>query len=268
MKTDPSRTDRRLSPTELARDARSPGGGGIGDAVGSGEGARKDERVRSSTGLRKVSSPTRYRLYDKDGKTKNDHFREVLQVAKQRDFAPRFVLFDSWYSSLENLKFIRDLNWNWLTRFKENRQVSWKNRGNQPVSSLAIPPGGLRVHLRGYGFIRVFETTDPDGAREFWATSDLDMSEKKREKWAHASWNVEVYHRGLKQTCNVERCQARRTSLQRGHIVASVRAFLRLEWRRLEEGVSWYETKKELVRKAVAEFLKNPSVPRHLALGA
>lgn len=212
--------------------------------------------------------PCDLRIYDKSGKTKNDHFRELLQVAKQRGFSVRFVLFDGWYSSLDNLKAIRELYWQWLTRFKENRQVSLEDRKNQPISALTIPSEGLRVHLKGYGFIRVFETRDPDGVREFWATSDLEMTEKKRKKWADASWNVEVYHRGLKQTCNVERCQARRPELQRGHIVASVRAFLRLEWRRLEEGISWYETKKAIVREAVREFLRNPSVPRRLALGA
>ncbi len=57
--------------------------------------------------------PCDYRLYDKgqDGLSKHDHFRAMLQAAHARGFVPECVLFDSWYSSLDNLKFIRDLEW-------------------------------------------------------------------------------------------------------------------------------------------------------------
>lgn len=67
--------------------------------------------------------PCDYRLYDKqsDGATKNDHFRSMLQGAKERAFQPKYVVFDGWYSSLENLKTIRSYEWLWLTRLKRNR---------------------------------------------------------------------------------------------------------------------------------------------------
>jgi len=54
------------------------------------------------------------RIYEpkEDGKTKNDHFRELLIQAKRREVKPEAVIADSWYSSLDNLKFIRDLGWN------------------------------------------------------------------------------------------------------------------------------------------------------------
>src|SRR3954471_3068975 len=53
-------------------------------------------------GDRKI--PVDYRLYDKaDGLTKHDHFWEMLLMAKGRGFSPKYVLFDTWYASLENL---------------------------------------------------------------------------------------------------------------------------------------------------------------------
>jgi DDE superfamily endonuclease len=62
--------------------------------------------------------PCDYRLFDKpsDEKTKNDHFRARLETAKKRMFQPRYVAFDSWYSSLANLKAIRNHGWQWFTR--------------------------------------------------------------------------------------------------------------------------------------------------------
>lgn len=41
-----------------------------------------------------------------DGMNKNDHFPAMLKEAKVRYFQPSFVLFDSWYTSLANLKMI------------------------------------------------------------------------------------------------------------------------------------------------------------------
>ena len=62
--------------------------------------------------------PLDYRFYKKsvDGATKNDHFRSMLTMAKERGVAPRCVVFDGWYSALENLKVIRNYGWIWLTR--------------------------------------------------------------------------------------------------------------------------------------------------------
>jgi hypothetical protein len=72
------------------------------------------------------------------------------------------------------------------------------------------------------------------------------------------AWNVEVYHRGLKQFTGVEKCQHRKEQAQRNHIGLSIRAFLRLEAHRLNVGISWFKAKMSIVRQAVSEYLKNP----------
>jgi putative transposase len=38
------------------------------------------------------------------------------------------------------------------------------------------------------------------------------MDEAKREKIGGYSWRIEEYHRGIKQFCGVENCQARALS--------------------------------------------------------
>ncbi|MCZ6919807.1 MAG: transposase [Rickettsia endosymbiont of Ixodes persulcatus] len=37
-----------------------------------------------------------------------------------------------------------------------------------------------------------------------------------------ARWSIEFYHRELKQTCGIERCQARTGRAQRNHICLAV----------------------------------------------
>lgn len=204
--------------------------------------------------------PCDYRLYDKDtdGATKNDHFRQMLATARERGFQPQCVLFDSWYSSLENLKTIRDYGWRWLTQLKSNRLVNPDGRGNRAVSEVEISEQGTVVHLKGYGFVKVFLIVAPDGDREYWATNDLEVDELVRLKFAEQYWTIETYHRGLKQCCGVERAQVRAARAQRNHIGMAIRAFLRLEHHRLLTGISWFEAKTDIIREAVQTYLTQP----------
>lgn len=204
--------------------------------------------------------PCDYRLYDKptDGATKNDHFRAMLTTADARGLKPHLVAFDSWYSSLANLKAIRSYGWHWLTQLKANRQVDPDRTGNRPVAEVPIAPHGSIVHLKGYGLIKVFRIVTPDGNTEHWATDVLEMSYPEQETWAGQVWTIEAYHRGIKQFCGVERAQVRAARAQRNHIGLAIRAFLRLEHQRLRTGTSWFETKMEIIRSAVRAYLARP----------
>ena len=206
--------------------------------------------------------PCDYRLYDKpvDGETKNDHFRAMLETAQTRGFRPRLVAFDSWYSSLANLKAIRGYGWAWLTRLKANRHVNPDGTGNRALSEVAISAAGTVVHLKGYGLIQVFRLDTPNGDTEYWATSELTMTPQERDRLAKQIWTIEVYHRGLKQFCGVERCQVRAARAQRNHIGWALRAFLRLECQRIRTGMSWFATKLDIIRPAIQDYLAQPAI--------
>jgi hypothetical protein len=214
-------------------------------------------------GDRKV--PVDYRLYSKaDGRTKNDHFWEMLLMARGRGFSPRYVLFDSWYASLENLKQVRDYGWYWLTRLKGNREVTPADGRARTLDEVAVSRAGTVVHLSGYGPIRVFRIDAPDGDTEYWATNDPGMDEAVRRQYAELGCAIENYHRELKQQCGAEGCEARSERAQRNHIGLAVRAFLRLEWHFFTTGVSAFMTKSDLVKEAIRAYLAAPfiTVPR------
>ena len=182
-------------------------------------------------GDRKI--PCDYRIYSKaDGKTKHDHFWEMMLMAKARGFSPKYVLFDSWYASLENLKQVRDFGWLWLTRLKGNRMVTPADRVPRSLDEVAVSATGTVLHLRGYGLVKVFRIDAPDGDTEYWATNDLGMEETMRRHYAEVSFAIENYHRELKQYCGVERCQARSERAAQPHragvagVLAAGMAFL------------------------------------------
>ena len=138
--------------------------------------------------------PCDFRLYNhnQDGLTKNDHFQNMLVTAHECGFEPELVAFDSWYSSLENLKLVRSFSWHWLTQLKKNRLVSLDKSGNRQVSDWLIPSQGQKMHLKGYGWIKVFKTVAKDGSFEYWATSQLDMTLEECAFRALDAWQIEV----------------------------------------------------------------------------
>jgi putative transposase len=206
--------------------------------------------------------PCDYRLYDKvhDGYSKNDLFGQLLGAAKQRGLQPKCVCFDSWYSSLDNLKLIRSLGWHWLCRLKCNRQVRVDFGRPQAIGTVDIATQGRIVHLPGYGSIRVFRVVAQNGDTEHWASSELGMDALTRLKYGDFCWRIEEYHRGLKQFCGVEGCQARRAEAQRNHIGLSIRAFLRLECHCFALGLSWFQAKMDVIRHAVRSYLASPNM--------
>ena len=120
----------------------------------------------------------------------------------------------------------------------------------------------MTVHLKGYGFVKVFRTVSTNGDVEYWATDDLEMNEKVRERSCRTrdGGHRGLSQRGIKQCCGVERSQVRKAIKQLSHITLSLRAFLRLELRRLRGGTSWYESKISVVRGAVRAYLANPAL--------
>jgi len=205
--------------------------------------------------------PCDYRIcHDAKQATKNDHFRAMADAAGQRGFAPECVLFGGWYSSLEDLKHLRDKGWRWLTRLKPNRLVNEDGQGLRPLSRTETAAGGTEVWLKGYGPVKVFKVAAPDGGIAHWATGDLSMTGLRRRQLAEYSWTIGTYHRGIKQHAEAEKCQSRSATAQRNHIGMALRAFLRLDCHFFRTGVSWAQAKDSIIWDAVRAYLANPFI--------
>ena len=205
--------------------------------------------------------PTDYRVYNKefDDKTKNSHFRDMLKRAKNRNFSPNYVLFDAWYASIENMKLItRELKWHFICNLQCNRQVSVVKNEYMPIADLNLTEEQVKqVWLKEYGFVLVCKIVDKKGDVTYLATSDLDLTDYN-EFFAHHDkrWQVEEFHRGLKQTTGIEKCYSVKSTSQKTHIFASFTAFIKLEKSRLRNNITWYEQKARISRIATVDYLR------------
>lgn len=198
--------------------------------------------------------PMDYRIWNppEDGKTKNDHFRDMLSNTKARSLVPEMVVADSWYSSLDNLKTIRSHGWDWVMGLRSNRLV---NKPHVQINTLDIPAEGLVVHLKGYGWIKLFRFVTKYGRTDYIGTSKLDLSREQVKEYFEHRWSVEVLHRELKQTCGFTRCQANTDRAQRNHIGLALLTWIRKHKRRQRDCRSMYQQKWEVIKPAIAQAL-------------
>lgn len=198
--------------------------------------------------------PMDFRIWEprEDGKTKNNHFRELLRLAKGREVNPDAVVADCWYSSLDNLKYIRDLGWYWVMGLKKNRSV---NR-NLTLEKLDIADSGLQVHLRGYGWITVFRFVAKNGRTDYFGSNLPNPTRKQVTSLVKRRWEIEVFHRELKQTCGLEHCQARTSRAQRNHIGFSVLTWIKQADLRRRYHLTFYQQQWNVIKFSVAKQLK------------
>ena len=102
--------------------------------------------------------PVIFWLVNKEsGQTKNDYFREMLTEVLSWGLNPAWVTGDSWYSSLDNLKFIRKQNLNFMFGIENNRVVS-KVRGQyiqiQKFEGWSSDDSAT-LYLKDYGMVKV-----------------------------------------------------------------------------------------------------------------
>ncbi len=166
----------------------------------------------------------------------------MLNKIYERGFSSNYIIFDSWYASLKNLKTIRNHGLKWITILKSIRNYGWKwitilksirkvsklygDKRNRPISEVDIPDEGVEVHLRGYSWIKVFKIGDSKYSIKYFATNDLKMDKEKMDNYKGIGWKIEEYHRGLKQCTGIEKGHFRLGISQYNHIGLCIRAFL------------------------------------------
>lgn len=213
--------------------------------------------------------PIDYRIYhpDTDGKTKNDHFREMfLRLFTHKRLKCNTILFDTWYASVDNLKLIHRHGWTFFTTLKSNRKVSMSRQtGYQHLHELVFeePVKGSLVKLKEVPFmVRLFKIVAPNGDIDYVITNDLShtvnlfVAELKNDN----RWQVEDFHRGFKQLTGSEKCQCRKARSQRNHLACCYHAWVSLKVKAKQVHKTIYQLRKELFSDYLVHELSYPRI--------
>lgn len=208
-------------------------------------------------------APINFRIYDKaQAKTKNDYFLDMLTEVLEWGVDPDFVTGDSWYSATKNLKTIKNDGLGLMFALKSNRKVSIEAGLYVQVKTLEMPEDGLEAWLRGFGPVKIFRTLLKDEQRHYvvhlpegktladFKKSDFDEIHDKH-------WQIEQFHRVIKQVCHVEHFQVRTQTAIRNHIFAAMLGFVQLQKMCVCELIAnCYRLQRELFNEVVAEFIQ------------
>ncbi len=209
------------------------------------------------------SVPVNYRIYDKkEGKTKNDYFQEMLLEVLLWGLKPRMVTGDSWYSSIANLKFLKNQKLGFLFGIEKNRIVSSQPGNPQQVRNLEIPEEGLITHLREFGFIKLLRKDFKKGdSRHYvlYLPNEDELKNISRQEFIvihDIHWGIESFHRAIKQLCGICRFMVRKTQAIKTHIFSSLQAFIRLEKMRSNNSIlNWYQLQRDLFTIVIREYI-------------
>lgn len=210
------------------------------------------------------SLPVNYRVYDKaEKKTKNEYFREMLEEVLECGLKPSFVTADTWYSCVDNLKKVKNNSMGLMFAVESNRLVSIEKGTWQQVQTLDIPESGKMVWLRGFGEVKLFRTRLKDQLRHYVvflpdSAAYPAFGKTSFQKLHDQHWQIEQYHRAIKQVCNIETFQVRGKVPILNHIFAALCAYVNLQKMQFTDVIQHaYAWKRDLFKDVVADFIRS-----------
>ena len=173
----------------------------------------------------KIIVPVCFMVYEKENdraiETKNEFALRAIEYAHEKGINPKWVNFDSKYSSSKLLNKINDFNWIYYTQLPQNRVF---NREQLKKQEFHLQPkkGSLKGVVHKVSVIK--------HCRRFYATNaGNNVSRQQILRNYKTRWGIEDFFRSLKQLCHIKECKSRTIEQQRRYFMLSMQAFMLLQ---------------------------------------
>jgi hypothetical protein len=207
---------------------------------------KNGENIRLPIGFRIVAKTEEY-IDEKSGEkkrrspvTKNQMMQEMIGQQIQNRVKFRYILADTWFSSVGNMKFIAKKKKVFIFEIKENRLITdseeKRNKGAfERLDQAGIPEGGsIKAWIKDLTFPvllykQVFRNKDGSTGTRYLATNDVTMTDEQFKTLYKKRWSVEEYHKSLKQNASIGSSPAHTVRTQSNHIFMAIFAYVKLE---------------------------------------
>jgi len=195
--------------------------------------------------------------------TKNELLREMVTVCVNNKLKFRFVLFDTWFASVENMlhlkkthqkDFICALKSNRLgalseedqakKRFQRMDELPWLEEHTFTVWRKDVPFPVKLVH-------QVFENKDGSTGMLYLACSDTTLERDAILAVYKKRWPIEVFHKSLKQNAALGGAPVRTVKTQNNHIFAALYAVFKLECLKIKHRVNHFALRSKIYLNAL-----------------
>jgi len=206
----------------------------------------------------------------KSSVSKQEHYRNLVRAAVANKVNFKYVLNDSWFSSVENMNFIKmEMGKDFIMPIKANRKVALseedKALGNFVGIDSVKPGEDTLVRLQGVDFLlrfsrQVFKNEDGSTGVLYLVSSDLELTNEQIETIYKRRWKVETYHQSLKNNASLAKSPTKKPQTQANHFFASLCAYIRLESISITTNFNHFALKGkiyiEALKKAMLELQK------------
>jgi SRSO17 transposase len=199
--------------------------------------------------------------------TKNELIRNQLNICQKNQLKYKYVLADSWFSSKENMTFIRqDLDKHFVMALKSNRTVALSEQDKQQGAFIRIDSldwskqESVRGWLKGLDFPvlihrQVFTNKDGSTGILYLACSDLNCNVSQIEAIYKKRWKVEVFHKTLKSNTGLAKSPTKCIRTQSNHIFMSIYAAFQLECLKLKHKMNHFALRNRIYLQALQQAM-------------
>jgi len=215
-------------------------------------------------------SKTEHYVDPKDGKEKrrskigkNELYQNLLTQALRNQISFKYVLNDVWFASADNMMFVKhDLKKHFVMPLKSNRKVALsladKRHGRfVSVDTLDLQENAVqKIYLEGVDFLlllvkQVFENEDGSTGIQYLVTSDTTLARDDILSLYRKRWNIEPYHKSLKQNASLEKSPTQTVVTQTNHFFGALCGYIKLELLKNSTSTNHFALKSKLYFSAL-----------------
>jgi hypothetical protein len=211
--------------------------------------------------------------------SKNELMRDMINQSIHNNLKFKYILADSWFSSKENMRFIKGKKKLFIFDMKCNRMVALSEEDRHAgrwtrIDKIDIPDNTpVKVWLKDLEFPlllnkQVFTNKDQSTGVRFLVSNDFSLSSDDFTTIYKKRWSVEVYHKSLKQNNAIAKSPTRTVKTQTNHIFSSMIAFIKMEKIKFANKTNHFAIKAKIYLEANKAAFKELSRIKAEALAA
>ena len=194
--------------------------------------------------------------------SKNEMMIDMIKTCVQNQLKFRYVLFDIWFSSKENMIFIKKkAKKDFICAVKKNRLIALSKEDVQAKHFIRIEDlnwtedAPILAWLKDVPFPvllarQTFENKDGSSGVLYLVSSDTTLSREALLAVYQRRWPIEVFHKSLKQNAALGKAPVRRVRTQNNHVFAALYAVFKLECLKIQRNLNHFALRSFLYLKA------------------
>jgi hypothetical protein len=208
--------------------------------------------------------------------SKNALMLQMVAQAISNGLMFKYIIADSWFTSVGNMKFISqkkkffifDLQSNRLAALSEkDRNSGYWTRIDELVISDNAP---IKVWLKDLEFPvlmtkQVFTNKDNSTGFRFLVSNDFSLADEQFTTIYKKRWGVEEYHKSLKQNASVAKSPTRTVKTQSNHLFAAIFAYVKLERLKFANKMNHFALKAKVYQEALKTAFKELTILKNIA---